>query len=182
MTMLIKKRLIMAMGAGTLLVAGGVTLANNSSNQPVVATSLQDNIGNSALIEALGGPQTELTASLGKDQKPKVTLRLDGQEIPTNKPGVSAFSHTTPAGEQVQGQVMNSGENTGNVNIKVQGQNTSLNVNATSVPGTTTVVNQTTTTTSLNNSFNSVNSSSMSTSANFNSNTTFSSGSVQQNP
>lgn len=176
------KRLAIVISSGMVVVLSGAVIAASNSGSSEFPTSLQNTAGNGTLLEELGQPNSSLSVAVEPGKKPNINFNINGQNIPTDKPGVTPFSQTTPDGGTVSGQVVTSGtENSGNVNLNLTGQNSSYNVSTTVTPGNNTNSNQTTTTT-FNNSSSNFNSSSFSSSSNFNSSTTYSNGQVQQSP
>lgn len=162
----------------------GVVFANSSVHQSS-ATSLQNTDGSVALLSALGQPEASLSTSLESEsgESPQINFYVDGQKIPTDKPGVTPINQITPEGNQINGHVVNSGNGgTSSVNINSVDQHASTSVTTTVTPGDATNTNQTTTVTTFSNSFNNLNSNSFNMNNNINSTTTFSNGQVQQSP
>ncbi len=176
------KQLAVVVSSGIVVALSGVVIAAGNSSRNQFSTSLQNTTGNGALFEELSQPNSSLSVAVESTKKPNINFNINGQNIPTDKPGVTPFSQTTPDGGMVSGQVVTSGtENSGNVNINLSGQNSSYNVSTTVTPGNNINSNQTTTTT-FNNSSSNFNSSSFSSSSNYNSSTTYSNGHFQQSP
>lgn len=180
--MKISRQFAIAVSSGMVVVLSGVVLAaSNDANQSL--TSLQNTAGNGTLIDALGQPSTDLSVAVESGKKPNVSFKINGQNIPTDKPGVTPFSQTAPDGSSVNGQVATSGsDNSGNVSLNLSGQNSSYSASTSVTPGNSTNSNQTTTTTTFNNGFSNINSNSFTSSSSFNSSTIYSNGQVQQSP
>lgn len=177
--MRLSKRILVIGASSAVIALGGVVLAAGGSQGG--ATSLQNMAGSSTLLTALGEPSTDLSVTVESNKPPKVNFKINGHDIPTDKPGVTPFNNRTGESGSVNGQVVTSGDGN-NVSLNANSQNSTFSVSSSTTPGSNSVTNQNTTTSSFNNSFSSISSSSEGSSSNYSSSTVFNNGQFQQNP